>query len=184
MQRDYGDEELCSITRPDAIAILGGRPRGTLYAVYTFLEDYLGVRFLTANLTHVPKAGDRHTIPLVNRCYSPPFAYRLYAKTEISKVPVFAARRRQNTASEYAPANQRLGPQLGGEATGGVFLHNNFLFYLSFRDHPECCAWIDGQRSAKQPCLTHPLVHRTVSARLLQTLDGFGVGTTIPLAQN
>ena len=37
------------------IAIAGGRPRGTLYGVYTFLEDYLGVRFLTADHTHVPK---------------------------------------------------------------------------------------------------------------------------------
>ena len=184
MERDYGDEELRIITRPDAIAILGGRPRGTLYGVYTFLEDYLGVRFLTARVTHTPKLDDRHTIPLVDRSYAPPFAYRHYAKTEISKDPVFAARRRQNTASQYGAASQRLGPQLGGEATGGVFLHNNFLFQLSFRDHPECYAWIDGQRSAKQPCLTHPLVHRTVSGQLLKNLDGFGPGTTIPLAQN
>jgi len=37
------------------IAILGGAP-GTLYGVHTFLEDYLGVRFLKADITHVPHA--------------------------------------------------------------------------------------------------------------------------------
>ena len=50
-----GDEELRIVVRGGNIAIAGGRPRGTLYGVYTFLEDYLGVRFLTADVTHVPK---------------------------------------------------------------------------------------------------------------------------------
>ena len=50
-----GSEELRIVVRDKLIAIAGGRPRGTLYGVYTFLEDYLGVRFLTADHTHVPK---------------------------------------------------------------------------------------------------------------------------------
>ena len=46
------------IVRGENIAIAGGRPCGTLYGVYTFLEDYLGVRFLTADNTHVPAVGN------------------------------------------------------------------------------------------------------------------------------
>ncbi|MBB73118.1 MAG: hypothetical protein CMJ75_01250 [Planctomycetaceae bacterium] len=184
MERQYALEELRIVITAKNIAILGGRPRGTLYGVYTFLEDYLGIRFLTAEVTHVPLVPVTNLLRKVDRSYNPPFAYRHYAKNEISKDPAFAARRRQNTASRYAPQNQRMGPHLGGEAHGGVFLHNNFLFQLPFRDHPECYALIDGQRSPLQPCLTHPLVHRTVAAQLLQNLDGFSQGTTIPLAQN
>ena len=184
MKPEYAAEELRIVITAKNIAVLGGRPRGTLYGVYTFVEDYLGIRFLTAEVTHTPVVPAAHQLPAVDRSYTPPFAYRHYAKTEVSKDPAFAARRRQNTASQYAPKNQRMGPRLGGEARGGVFLHNNFLFQLSFRDHPECYAWIDGQRSPLQPCLTHPLVYRTVTANLLQNLDGFAPGTTIPLAQN
>ena len=50
----FGQEDLRIIVRDANIAIAGGRPRGTLYGVYTFLEDYLGVRFLTPDHTHVP----------------------------------------------------------------------------------------------------------------------------------
>ena len=55
---DLGPEDLRVVVRDDNIAIAGGRPRGTLYGVYTFLEDYLGVRFLTHEHTHVPAMGD------------------------------------------------------------------------------------------------------------------------------
>ena len=51
----WGPRTLRIVVRDNLIAIAGGRPRGTLYGVYTFLEDYLGVRFLTADHTHVPK---------------------------------------------------------------------------------------------------------------------------------
>jgi hypothetical protein len=184
MEQEYAPEELRIVITANNIAILGGRPRGTLYGVYTFVEDYLGIRFLTADVTHTPLVAAGQQLPASDRSYAPPFAYRNYAKNEVSKDPAFAARRRQNTASQYAPQSQRLGAHLGGEARGGVFLHNNFLFQLSFRDHPECYALIDGQRSRLQPCLTHPLVARTVAAQLLQNIDGFAQGTTIPLAQN
>ena len=184
MEQEYAAEELRIVITANHIAILGGRPRGTLYGVYTFVEDYLGIRFLTADVTHTPRVAPDRPLPLIDRSYTPPFAYRHYSKNEISKDPAFAARRRQNTASQYAPQSQRMGAHLGGESRGGVFLHNNFLFQLSFRDHPECYALIDGQRSPLQPCLTHPLVHRTVTAQILKNLDGYALGTTIPLAQN
>ncbi len=183
MERKYDEEELRIVIAKENIAITGG-PRGTLYGVYTFLEDYLGVRFLTAEVTHVPKFDAGHAIPLVDRSYKPPFAYRFYLKTEVMKHPVFAVRRRQNAASQHGPREQRLGERLGGEATGGVFLHNNFLLSASFNDHSEYFALRHGKRSTSQPCLTHPEVRRIVTNRILGNLDGYSPGSTIPLAQN
>ena len=93
---EMGNEDLRIVIRDDNIAIAGGRPRGTLYGVYTFLEDYLGVRFLTAKFTHVPKVISPHTVGPVDRSYHSPFSYRFYQKSEVIENPVFAVRRRQN----------------------------------------------------------------------------------------
>jgi hypothetical protein len=49
---NLGAEDLRIVVRDANITIAGGGPRGTLYGVYTFLEDYLGVRFLTVDHTH------------------------------------------------------------------------------------------------------------------------------------
>ena len=183
MQRKYGEEELRIVVAKDNIAILGG-PRGTLYGVYSFLEDYLGVRFVTAQLTHAPTVADDHAIPVIDRSYKPPFAYRFYLKMEVMKDPVFAVRRRQNAAGKQGPKEQRISERLGGEATGGVFLHNNFNVSASFRDHPEYYSLRDGKRTRHQPCLTHPEVRRIVTGQILRNLDNYKPGTTIPLAQN
>ena len=183
MQRKYDEEELRIVVRKDNVAILGG-PRGTLYGVYAFLEDYLGVRFLTAELTHVPQVVPDHAIPLVDRSYKPPFAYRFYLKAEVMKDPVFAVRRRQNAASQHGPKEQRISERLGGEATGGVFLHNNFLLHASFKDHPEYYSLRDGKRTNHQPCLTHPEVRRMVTNQIVANIDGYPKGRTIPFAQN
>ena len=68
----FGSDDLRIVVRDDHIAIAGGRPRGTLYGVYTFLEDYLGIRFVTADFTHVPPVGHYRNIGPIDRFYQPP----------------------------------------------------------------------------------------------------------------
>ncbi len=110
------------ILRDTNIAIAGGRPRGTLYGVYTFLEDYLGVRFLTIDHTHVPPVGAWRVVGPLDRSYRPPMSFRwsAYAETNGSffvdsgrvgktEVPRFAARLRCNTVTDQ----QRLGGTMG-----------------------------------------------------------------------
>ena len=71
-----GEEDLRIVVRDGNITIAGGRPRGTLYGVYTFLEDYLGVRFLTADHTHLPPVGPWRVVGPVDRFYHPPLSFR------------------------------------------------------------------------------------------------------------
>ena len=70
--KKFGDEDLRIVIRDGNIAIAGGRPRGTLYGTYTFLEDYLGVRFLTHDHTYVPTVGKWRVVGPVDRFYHPP----------------------------------------------------------------------------------------------------------------
>ena len=109
---DYGPEDLRIVVRPGAVVVAGGRPRGTLYGVYTFLEDYLGVRFVTADHTHVPPLGPERRIEAVDRVYRPPLEWRWsdfesnYARAD------FAARLRLNAGRVECPApgQRRLEP--------------------------------------------------------------------------
>ena len=51
------DAEAIQITvESGRVQIQGGLPRGVLYAVYQFLEELVGIRFLTAAHTHIPDA--------------------------------------------------------------------------------------------------------------------------------
>ncbi|MBQ7256591.1 MAG: DUF4838 domain-containing protein [Abditibacteriota bacterium] len=59
----------------DYLIFAGDRPRGTLYAVYTYLEDFLGCRFFSADKEIVPQKNNI-TINNINKIYVPPFMSR------------------------------------------------------------------------------------------------------------
>ena len=42
-------------TEKGKLVITGGRPRGTLYGVYAFLEEHLGCRWFTPKVSSIPK---------------------------------------------------------------------------------------------------------------------------------
>jgi hypothetical protein len=152
---EFGPEDLRIICRDDTIVIAGGAPRGTLYGVYTFLEDYVGVRFLTADHTHVPPIGTWKVIPPVDRFYRPPLGMRWSYYGEINRNPVFAARRRVNTVTRD--------PKLGG-VSGTTNINHSFYrqifpqFLISrqnstFRGHAgSLMAWIR-QHSMLHNCI-------------------------------
>ena len=129
----------------------GGRPRGTLYGVYTFLEDYLGIRFLTADHTHVPSVGPWRVVGPTDQFYHPPLDYRFANYGESVKYPLFAAKLRCNGVNaEYTGRNTSYGavtddPRIGGDSG---HIHINHSFYHQLRtekyalDHPEYYAML------------------------------------------
>ena len=50
-----GEEGIVMKTVGTDLVLAGGRPRGTIYAVYTFLEDVIGCRWWAPNESTVPK---------------------------------------------------------------------------------------------------------------------------------
>ena len=150
-------DEIIIRTVGNTLILSGQRPRGTLYAVDTFLEDTLGVRWWTANESYVPS---RKTVPLpeLNVRYAPPFMMRdaYYCGVVFSpEYATFASRLKLNGDSEA------LTPELGGAIRVLGFCHTFDKLLPSavyFKTHPEWYSLIDGKRKEKdtQICLTNP----------------------------
>jgi hypothetical protein len=186
-QESFGPEDLRIVVADDAIAIVGGRPRGTLYGVYTFLEDYVGVRFLTADHTYVPKVDGWRGVGPVDRTYRPPILLRHSYYGENSKSPVFATRLRNNAITDD--------PKLGGR-TGMQTTNHSFGYLLPSakygKEHPEYYAMVDGKRLAPvaddwhqtQLCLTNPDVLRIVTQAVLDQLKANPKVEHVSVSQN
>jgi hypothetical protein len=71
----FADEEWTMQTSGNALILDGGRPRGTLYAVYHFLEDVAGVHWWTPFEETVPTQKVL-SVPVLNRREKPSFRYR------------------------------------------------------------------------------------------------------------
>lgn len=63
-----------------AVCLIANNSNGLFYAVDQFVEDYLGVRFLTPEVTYIPQK-DSAMLQSQSKTYSPEFAYRQYLNT-------------------------------------------------------------------------------------------------------
>ena len=166
-----GEEGYDIAVEPNRMTISGGRPRGTLYGVYQFLEEFLGLRYLTHDHTHLPDARDA-ALPCGEWRYVPPLSYRNSAYRENREHPHFAARLRVNTESDD--------PQLGGKTPQDLINHS-FHRLVPFdrygSEHPEYYALFEGQRdtdtkgAGPQLCVTNSKVLEIATAATIQHLD-------------
>jgi len=72
---DLGEEGVVVRTLGDDLILAGGRPRGTLYAVYTFLEETLGCRWWTPTESTIPRSSSI-AVDALDVSFVPPFEYR------------------------------------------------------------------------------------------------------------
>jgi len=184
---DFGSEQLRIVIHDDNVAIAGGRPRGTLYGVYTFLEKHLGVRFLTREHTHIPPVGQPRVIGPDDFAFDPPFNFRWPYYGEVKRDAAFAAKVRCNTV----PADDKYGGKTGRNLINHSFA-NQIPSHVHGEEHPEYFCQIDGQRLAQvksdsydnEPCLTNPDVLRIVTESVLEELETNPSRTNISVSQN
>ncbi|MCP4640878.1 MAG: DUF4838 domain-containing protein, partial [bacterium] len=188
--KEFEAEDLRLVVRDSNIAIAGGRPRGTLYGVYSFLEDYCGIRFLTPDHTHVPKIETRCVVGPVDHFYRPPFGgyrYPNYPTQWLS--PAYGVRMRNNGFCED--------PKLGGRSEFFVINHS---FYRQLpaaayaEEHPEYFCLFDGKRmvdpgghlQGNNPCYACPGVLDIVTkAALTDTVGALKKGLrNVAVSQN
>ncbi|MBT4496278.1 MAG: DUF4838 domain-containing protein [Gemmatimonadetes bacterium] len=165
------EEEFRIEVEEDRLTIAGGRPRGALYGVYQALEDFLGIRFLTGDHTHVPE-GSIDPTPCGTYSYAPPFSFRWSFYRENADQPEFAARLRVNTITDEE--------RLGGKTPQNLINHSVHAlvpFEKYGAEHPEYFAMVDGERDTNthgggpQLCVTNPEVIEIATRSTIAHLD-------------
>lgn len=171
-----GEEQWIIRTAGRSIILAGGRPRGTLYAVYEFLERYADCHWLAEDTEVVPHQ-PRLTLGKINVKSRPAFNQReIYTLVrDLTRTPeklrresLFHARNKSNGETTYL--GKELGFCLRSGAPGGS---HTFYSYLNpkeyFAEHPEYFSvGINGKRlqSNGQLCLTNPDVLRIFTKKL------------------
>ncbi len=150
---------------PD-IVIWGGRSRGTLYGVMTFLEKELGCRWYTSRVSVIPHK-IRYDFDKLYHSDAPGIRVRNDFYYEAFE-PIWAARNKVNGAMNYRE-------QPGG-VEGYWAVHTFYRFMPPaefFDDHPEYYSLIDGKRvhDRAQLCLTNPDVLDIITGQLIKTID-------------
>ena len=169
------------------ILFWGGAKRGTLYAVYSFLEEEMGCRWYSATVSVAPKrkAWSFHAKwkGLPSRFYwheTPGIQIRDNCVWDARTIPAFSARLRNNFVrlpkpTEGVDLNQRWGPTLEGTAEGywGVHAMGSFISPKEYFDsHPEYFSLRDGKRQSgyTQLCLSNPDVLRICTEKVREVM--------------
>ncbi len=176
-----GHEGLVVCTAGPHLLLAGGRPRGTLYAVYSFLQNDLGCRWFTPDCSRIPKRS-RLVVPDLHRTFVPPLEYR-----ESYEYCAFdgdwSARNFNNGQSPRVT-----------DAHGGKVIYSGFVhpFYpllppeKHFAKHPEWYSERNGKRThdRAQLCLTNPEVVAAVTEAVRAQLHRHPEATIISVSQN
>jgi len=176
-----GSDGIVIRTVGDDLILAGGRPRGTLYAVYTFLEENIGCRWWSSKASTIPIKPTLR-IERLNVRYVPPLEYR-----ETFWFDAFngdwAVRNKSNGNSE------RLDAKRGGKHTYEGFVHTFFPLIPPekyFEDHPEWFSEIDGKRihERAQLCLTNEEMRAELIKNLKVRLRNNPAATIASVSQN
>ncbi len=176
-------DEIILKTAKNSLYLSGSRPRGSLYAVYEFLEKYLGVRFITADETLVPKHNTLK-LPELNYRYAPPFAIRGLLYTDI-KTKKFTSQLRLNGHFNGLPV------ELGGRNSilGWCHTFDSFIPAKKYlKKHPEWFSLRNGSRCGGmfkgQLCLSDKSLKKKMTEEVLKRLRAHPNAKMISVSQN
>lgn len=167
-------------TRGGDLYLLGGGPRGVVYAVYDLL-DRLGCRWFTPEVSCIPLLRDLD-LPALNVTAAPAFESRDTFNWECHD-PLWWVRNRMN--GWYTPVPEFM----GGHVSYCGFVHTFYSLLPPgefFDQHPEYYSLVAGQRrrDMAQLCLTDPDVLRIVTQRVLELMRTHPQDTIFSVSQN
>jgi hypothetical protein len=163
------DESFVYLNDGSDIYIFGGQLRGTMYGVFSFLENELGCRWYTPKVTVIPKREE--------------LKFDFYGHTEKPGIrvrndfyfeafdPVWAARNKMNGTLDFADVPRK---QPGG--VEGYWAVHTFYPLMPpeefFDKQPEYYSLIDGKRihERTQLCLSNPDVLRIITERISERM--------------
>jgi len=166
----------------ERLLLAGATPRGTLYAVYEFLDRELGCRWLTPSCSVIPQR-DVIVVDEADYVYTPVFRYREPFFSCVWSDPEWAARNRVNGA--FYPLEARH----GGKWAYAGFVHTFYPLLPPeqyFDSHPEYYSEINGQRTylTAQLCLSNPEVVDVMCDRIRELLTAQPETRIVSVSQN
>jgi len=165
---ELGEQGYVLRTVSPHLVIAGTPMAGTLYGVYDFLEDVLGVRWYAPEVTKTPTLKEC-LLPQLDKKVNPPFAWRHTSYTWPGADADFRARQRNNGGGGGPDHPQGNKYEFDGRA-------HSYFWYVSpsefFKTHPEYFSEIGGVRrdGETQLCLTNPDVLDIVAERMLKRM--------------
>ncbi|AIE83908.1 DUF4838 domain-containing protein [Fimbriimonas ginsengisoli] len=175
-----GNEEVILRTVGDDLVVGGGRPRGSVYAVYRLL-DRLGTRWWTPWATSVPKRRGL-ALPRLNIREKPAFEYREPFWFHVFD-PDWAMRNAVNGQTE------NLDEAHGGGTYYEGFVHTYYPLVPPekyFATHPEWYSLINGKRTTDnaQLCTTNLEMRRVLLEEVKRRLRANPKAAIVSVSQN
>lgn len=150
---EMGNEDYSITVGDGRMTIVGGNMRGCMYAVYEFLEDCIGWRFLPADVEYLYE-NDVVRVDEMDVYDSPQFWYR--CTTFAGKTETSFAKLRHNSKESWAFCEK---PKYG-YGNGTEFYHAHSFMYQ-----------VEGLGEYEQPCFTDPEITEEIIASMLSLLD-------------
>ena len=138
---DLHDDGVLIRTINSAIIFSGGRRKGVLYSVYTFLDSILNCKMYAYDVVQIPKTKTIVLPAIINIKQNPAFDYRMSGFVNLTTA--FCHFNKQNYLFE----------------DWGLWVHSFEVLVPSktyFSTHPEYFALVDGKRNPAQLCLSNP----------------------------
>lgn len=165
-------------TRGRNLLLAGGEPRGTLYAVYSFLEDELGCRWWSNKASTIP-AKTTLKVGKLNRRHVPPYEHREVHIVPISHDPDWCVRNKcVGEMTGYGRFD--IMPERGGCRKAWPCGHSYYTVLPPdeyFEKHPEWYSLIEGKRTSSPKihsslCLTNKEMQEYFVEKVLDKVRG------------
>lgn len=161
-----GDEGVRIFTEGKKLFLTGGKQRGAIYSVYTFLEEFLGCRWFTKSVPITPEISDCIVIPetdelvidAIDYTYVPPFRLRQTYWMFSTMYQDYSVAHKLHGMMAGIPEN------MGGipveSCINGVHTLGWIITQDMFAEHPEYFGMDENgvRQPNRQPCLSNPEV--------------------------
>ncbi len=127
------------------LVIAGGSEKGTLFGVYSFLEDYLGCRMYSPDVTVIPEIKK--------------IAIDEIDDLQVPALDIRTTHYRITWDPEYIDWHKLSHDENGGRPDWGMWVHTFHTLVppdIYFAEHPEYFSMVNGKRLPTQLCLTNP----------------------------
>jgi hypothetical protein len=127
------------------LVIAGGSEKGTLFGVYTFLENYLGCRMYSPGVKVIPEIKK--------------IAIDEIDDLQVPALDIRTTHYRITWDSEYIDWHKLSHDENGGRPDWGMWVHTFHALVppdIYFAEHPEYFSMVNGKRLPTQLCLTNP----------------------------